>query len=753
MSERNNPKESDPKQSSLSLYDGVGEEDLVDEEIDERILKIIGLDGVYDIDYGTYLSNLKEKLVAISIGDKELAREEQILLQDEFKRVKGKVGRFTIKKKKITAENIGVTGPIRVSTDKFYLTSKAIIPQPEATTQEESSKDVKDISEALDALIKSITEQNKQERKKSEQSRKIDEQNKRAKSEASLEKPLQKAVGLVKKLVAPFQSILDRIMKFIQFTFIGFLIDKVLKWFADPKNDKKVKILGRFLKDWWPSLLGAFVLFATPFGAFVRGTLKLLRGFIPQIAKLIPQIAKLIPANPATAAAVGIGAAMTAATIVGNKQKSANEEILFPEKDKDGKPIKKTPQQRVSETQKKANMQLANPMGAGPIGSTFSGGGRVKRNSFFGGKEVNVNDIAFNEGGDIGDDSGMRITGAGPDTQLIAAQPGEVVMSKKAVDKHGANFFLGLNKKAGGTNIPKMVNNIQLAQGGGMVGKSGMSGLSGGGRFAQTPGGGFGRGGFLDTLGRFLPNTGTVMAPRTSGPRDIKGNQQTDPRFQSKFLGIPLGSPTSGASSGFGMTAPLGPGGGVGGYTKEQKERYASRTGSSFVPTSYAGSNIMDRHMRFPGFPSLQNKKTEIPDYMMPANTSKSQQPKSDPKKENDKFIGESFRDFGKNLKALTNYNKKQEEDMREKGVKPDGYVNIFGKKILGPQSKAQPVGTPTIISRSQTIVMPTQRMGGKTSPPIKTGTQIPDIQTVASIPHREMVIQSLGIGDLMGVG
>ena len=76
------PKESDPKQSSLSLYDGVGEEDLVDEEIDERILKIIGLDGVYDIDYGTYLSNLKEKLVAISIGDKELAIEEQILLQD-----------------------------------------------------------------------------------------------------------------------------------------------------------------------------------------------------------------------------------------------------------------------------------------------------------------------------------------------------------------------------------------------------------------------------------------------------------------------------------------------------------------------------------------------------------------------------------------------------------------------------------------------------------------------------------------------
>jgi hypothetical protein len=53
---------------------------------------------------------------------------------------------------------------------------------------------------------------------------------------------------------------------------------------------------------------------------------------------------------------------------------------------------------------------------------------------------------------------------------LIAAQPGEIVISKPAVDKYGANFFLGLNKSGGGTNVPKMVNNIQLAAGGGMVG-------------------------------------------------------------------------------------------------------------------------------------------------------------------------------------------------------------------------------------------------------------------------------------------
>jgi hypothetical protein len=72
----------------------------------------------------------------------------------------------------------------------------------------------------------------------------------------------------------------------------------------------------------------------------------------------------------------------------------------------------------------------------------------------------------------------------------------------------------------------------------------------------------------------------------------------------------------------------------------------------------------------------------------------------------------------------------------------------------MGPQSRAMPIGTPTIVSRTQTIVLPPQTIPGKKpSVPVKTGTQIPDVSVVARIPHREMVIRSLGIGDLMGVG
>jgi hypothetical protein len=275
-----------------------------------------------------------------------------------------------------------------------------------------------------------------------------------------LEKPIQKAAALVKKIVAPFQSILDRIMRFIQFTLLGYFVDKVLKWFADPANERKIKVLGRFLKDWWPALLTAYGLFATPFGLFVRSTLKLLRGFIPQMARFIA-------ANPYVFGAAAVAGGAYAASQMNEQRrkefKKTDPSIVLPEETaKTGK----TP--GIPQLQQEQMLQRG-------FGGAFSSGGRIRRKSFFGGgavdRIVDVNDIAFEGGGGINDDSGLRITGAGPDTQLIAAQPGEVMISKKAVDKYGANFFLGLNKRAGGTNIPRMVNNIQLAQGGGMIGR------------------------------------------------------------------------------------------------------------------------------------------------------------------------------------------------------------------------------------------------------------------------------------------
>lgn len=501
------------KRSALALYDGVREDDLVDEEIDERILGLLGLEDVFDIDYGTYVTLLKERLTASRSFEKKLSTEEDELLVSEFRRVKGKVGRFKLKKRKVTSDDIGVTGPIKVSSNKFLLAGKAVIPEPQES--KESSDDIKGIEKSLDAILKTLTLQNKEKKKQSDDERKKSEDRRRRQREGDLEKPISQLKSLAKKIIAPAQGILDRIFRFIKFTLLGYAFNQLVKWFSDPKNAEKVKVLGRFLKDWWPALLSAYVLFATPFGKFVRVTLRMLRGFIPQILKIVPQLARFAVANPVTTAAV--------AATVGGIAKIKESERLKPVTQKSQEEIDKTLQSKETPWYQKLGASFAgqslnapggpvNPIGLSAPGGMYSGGGVVRPRSFFGGgliqKEIDARDIAFEGGGGITEDTGVKIKGAGVDTQLIAARPGEVVMSKEAVDKYGSNFFLDLNRKGGGTNVPRMVNNIQLASGGGLIRKTiksyqGGGMIGGGGNLLKGIYPGYSRsvGGTMDSIG------------------------------------------------------------------------------------------------------------------------------------------------------------------------------------------------------------------------------------------------------------
>ena len=62
----------------------------VQESIDERILRVLGLEEVFDLDYETYKQLLLEKMVAARMSGSELAAEEDELLRDEYKRVRNK---------------------------------------------------------------------------------------------------------------------------------------------------------------------------------------------------------------------------------------------------------------------------------------------------------------------------------------------------------------------------------------------------------------------------------------------------------------------------------------------------------------------------------------------------------------------------------------------------------------------------------------------------------------------------------------
>jgi len=458
--------EQDP--SSQKTYEGVGGEDLIDEDIDPRILRLLGLEDVFDIDYDTYKTLLREKMMAGRMSGTSMSSEETELLTDEFKRVKKKVGRFKVRKKQ--GGNVGDAAP-NIRAAKGFLTGTPPPPVPPAVPETAQGKgpsaddNIAAIRKTVESILGLMENQFSMMRKQLEDDRRRGERQKRKTREDNLESGIKKTVALARKVLAPVFNLLDRIVQFITSVLIGRALVKFMDWIADPANQKKLQSLGRFIKDWWPALLAAFVLFATPLGQLIRfviGTIAKLTLTI--VKKGMPALLNFIRKHPLAAAALaaGVGAGVAATQLGDNREKLAegDPEIVKPGDDK-------TP--GGSQLRNEEVMQRGVP--------AFAGGGRVTR--YTGGGKMPSNRTQNSSAGKITTSTGKRIRGAGKDTQLVAAQPGEIVISKKAVDKFGAPFFLNLNKLGGGTNIPKYsrFSDIQFAQGGGQVGVSINDGL------------------------------------------------------------------------------------------------------------------------------------------------------------------------------------------------------------------------------------------------------------------------------------
>jgi predicted chitinase len=434
----------------------------VSEKIDERILRLLGLEDVFDLDYDTYLTELKEAIVKGSFGKNKIPDEELALLANERKRIRGKKGRFKPKKEKITASKVATTKLLK-GTKKVAIVSSAIA-KPDIQQQ-----DLTGIGKPLQSIAKTLADFLNFKKKTGEEERKEKESQKRTKKEEGLEglkKGISAVSGAAKKMLAPFQSIIDRIWKFIFFTLLGRAFTQLMGWLGDPANKKKIEVLGRFLKDWWPALAFAAGLFLTPFGGFIRSTIKLLRGFIPLIAR-----------HPLLALTLGAGVAGAAAGFSLEKNlKNVDEKLLqrrIQESKDQGKPLTQQEIEKIKLDQLKKRVQ--DIQGTAIPGSALAAGGIVPRFSMGG--------INFGTGYDgIDGSTGQKVSGFGPDTQAIIAQPGEIVINKKTVDAVGADHFLGLNRMHGGpgANKPKMG---RLYNTGGMVG-----GVPGGNKqFGEMP--------------------------------------------------------------------------------------------------------------------------------------------------------------------------------------------------------------------------------------------------------------------------
>lgn len=450
------------------------------ETIDERILRIIGLEDIFDIDYETYLTLLKEAMVKARMPRTKLSTEESDLLLDEYRRVRSKKdkGRFEVKKKKITTSTLrGIPATKQAAKSKPV---RKLSPAKEKTTaitiaggggkySPQLESDVASILVSVTSILGTLKAQQSFLRNRTSGENRRLEKERRSKRESSLESkqfnPLKKVVD---RILSPVKNILGGILDFFVNMFLGRIFIKLIDWMADPNNRKKLTNTFRFLSNFWPVFAAAALGFGTGLVGFAGKLISVLGGFTVKLLSLAPRLA--------AAARFGrFGAAGKLGAAAGLFTFGAWGPEVFPGLTGDDK---------------------------GGEGFGLSGGGLVPG--------VDFSNIGYGFGP------------VGTDTVPAMLSPGEFVMSKGAVDLLGSDVLAQLNSLGGGTNKPRQLSGLTYAAGGGYINR-------------RNRGSGFGSpaGGYPDQINR--DSDLVKLAHRfIPGAKHIVGHEST---LNKTFLG------------------------------------------------------------------------------------------------------------------------------------------------------------------------------------------------------------------------
>ena len=387
-----------------------------------KILLDLGIDPInpYDPDNAedTYMSAVREGINTIESAKKGEGDRRSRILREEFQ---GLLARRKGKK---------VVNVAKLLVKRSVVPTNKIRPQallPSAQQGEGESQDR--IGNVLNSILEVLRKDIKLDKKESADARKERERQKRIKREKAIES-LKSGVGttartamkVVDTLTSPFKAIWDKIINFLKFTVIGVLFNQALNWFGKEENKEKIENLGRFFKDWWPTLLGGFLLFFTPLGSLVSKVAGIVFTVLPKLTGILK--------SPLFLSSLVIGAS----AIDAEKRKKQIREELNATNDESIKTVDEFSQQ-----QNKSKVNIPFLQGILELGSTPGG-------------------MQFNQGG--------VVPGSGnKDTVPAMLTPGEFVMSKGAVSRFGTGMMAAMNSAGGGTN-----QGGPMYEGGGLVG-------------------------------------------------------------------------------------------------------------------------------------------------------------------------------------------------------------------------------------------------------------------------------------------
>jgi len=468
----------------------------VDKEIDQGILRdYLGIEDGSDIDFGTYKTLIKEKITAARMGGSDMDSGDIDILTKEFIRikkipvpddqVKPKIDakKFFAEQKKAkekTEAKEQDKKEVRISQEKFLKTAQntvrekkeKVTPQlllpgtatPQQEEQEEDQQeDVKkgidevslkltDLEENLKSILETLKNQFKLDKEEEKEEDTLEAREKRKAREAKLEDKAGEKTdkSINKKVVKPVKGIFDMIMDFFKNILLGGALLFLLKLLQDPKKYLQP------LVDAFNSVL-----------EFFNGIIRAINGFINEFNYwILKPISNFV-----------IGPIYGAFNFIEDRINDVLK--LFGQN-----PLNNIPDQAPQiQIPKIPEIPLFDPFNTLPQNQQkppppkstpaqgLEGGGVVLNNT------TNVGDVnvqTMSEGGKVNSNTGQKVKGMGADTQMVALQPGEIVMSKPAVQYHGANKLLSMNKEGGGTNVPKR-GTVTGMQGGGMVYGSNLS--------------------------------------------------------------------------------------------------------------------------------------------------------------------------------------------------------------------------------------------------------------------------------------
>ena len=424
---------------ALAIYEGTKKDQLVDEIVDEEILRLLGLENVNDLDYDDYKTLLRERVAAGRMPGNDIPTEDTERLTEEFKRVKKETGKLKVKNNKIKFNSVVSKATKKTkpaSNPTKTLMGSNVEPEEEVQVQSGGSQDIMEfltavvapsltkIENSLENILGSLTNQQKLQSKISEKERISGEKEKKKQREEKSESGIFKKLGDgAKKIASPLGGIFASIKKFFMAILGGIVSLGLIDLFTDP--EKFFRNLANGVID------------------FFNGVIKsIYDNVIRPINKFIDNINKSIFEKFAN----DVNKALDAIDFLDVIPEIPTFKIPLI-------PLLEIPRIEPPEAEPE-------PMKV----PGMEGGGEVTNitNKYY---------ELMEGGGKVTTNTGNKISSMGSDTQMVALTPGEVVMSKKAVDAYGADTLLGMNADAGGTNKPKM-GMVPGYQGGGMVGGS-----------------------------------------------------------------------------------------------------------------------------------------------------------------------------------------------------------------------------------------------------------------------------------------